>query len=458
MPATFPKDFLWGSATASYQIEGAVDEDGRGPSIWDVFSHTPGKVARGETGDVACDHYHRWREDVALLADLGVGAYRLSIAWPRVQPTGAGAFNQAGLDFYDHLVDALLAAGIAPVVTLYHWDLPQALQEKGGWVERDTAHRFAAYAERMATTLGDRVRLWTTFNEPWCVAYLGHASGEHAPGAHNPAAALTSVHHLNLAHGLGVQAIKAARSGAQTSIVWNLQALKPATDDAEDLEACAKLSRVGNEIFTDPVLGGSYPAALFEDTARFTTWDCIREDDLATIHQPIDAVGINYYTTATVAAAPGVLYDSQTAHPSPWIADDVRFIDPPGPRTDMGWLIDPSGLTTLLTDFHQRWPGIPLMVTENGAACADTIAADGGVHDPARIDYLDAHIGAVHAAIEDGAPVCGYFAWSLMDNFEWAHGYGKRFGLTYVDYPTQRRIPKDSFAWYQGVIARNGLA
>ncbi|MFF7178551.1 GH1 family beta-glucosidase [Streptomyces sp. NPDC008121] len=458
----FPAGFLWGTATAAYQIEGAAAEDGRTPSIWDTFSHTPGKVFEGHTGDVAVDHYHRFRDDVRMMADLGLSAYRFSVSWPRVQPTGRGPAVQKGLDFYRRLVDELLGAGIEPVVTLYHWDLPQDLEAAGGWPERATAERFGAYASLVADALGDRVSRFTTLNEPWCSAFLGYGSGVHAPGRTDPVAALRAAHHLNLGHGLAVQALRAALPGrAKPSISLNLHEVRPLTSSAADREAARRIDRVGNEVFLGPLLDGAYPPELLADTAALTDWAFVRDGDTATIRQPLDSLGINYYTPTVVSAvAEGAEKPQDDGHGasehSPWPgADDVAFHQAPGERTAMGWAVDPSGMYDLLTRVSARRPGLPLLITENGAAYEDVVGADGTVHDPDRIAYVHAHLAAVHRAIAAGADVRGYFLWSLMDNFEWAYGYAKRFGAVHVDYATQRRTPKSSAHWYARV-ARAG--
>ncbi len=458
-PLSFPPEFLFGAATASYQIEGAVTEDGRTPSIWDTFSHTPGKVRAGDTGDVAADHYHRMREDVALMKELGLGAYRFSVAWPRIQPGGSGPFNQKGIDFYSALVDELLDAGIKPVLTLYHWDLPQELEDAGGWTNRATAQAFAPYATQLAASLGDRVALWTTLNEPWCSAYLGYASGVHAPGRSDGADALAAVHHLNLAHGLAAQAIRAARPGAPISVTHNLHVIHPADPtSAADLDVVRRLDALGNRAFLGPELEGAYPEDLIADTAAVTDWGFVRDGDLAHIHQPLDLLGVNYYTTSVARHWDGVsprnLEDGHQAAPaSPWVGvDDVDFVQQEGPRTKMGWLVDPAGLTELLTRTARAYPGQPLIVTENGAAYDDVVSADGRVHDDQRVDYVRRHLGAISDAIAGGADVRGYLLWSLLDNFEWAWGYDRRFGIIRVDYETQQRVVKDSGRFYAEVI------
>lgn len=464
---TFPADFLWGSATASYQIEGAVTEDGRGPSIWDTFSATPGKVLNGDTGAVAADHYHRVDEDVALMKDLGLHAYRFSIAWPRVQPTGSGAFNPKGLDFYSRLVDQLRGADIAPVVTLYHWDLPQPLEDAGGWPNRDTAYRFADYARKVAEVLGDRVEIWTTFNEPWCSSYLGYASGVHAPGRHSHADSLAAAHHLNLAHGLGGRAILDVLPDAKLSITLNLHVTRAASTAPEDVDAKRRIDNLANEVFLQPVLEGRYPEELLADTASVTDWSFVQDGDAELCKVPLSVLGINYYSTGLVKKREGEYVpgdgkpgpDGHKSSPvSPWpAADDVEWLPQPGPYTAMGWNIEPEGLTELLVDVHTRYPDVPLAVTENGAAFYDTVAEDGRVHDVDRVTYLHDHIDAVGDAIDKGVDVRGYFVWSLMDNFEWAYGYDRRFGIVHVDYDTLVRTRKDSSYWYAELVRTNTI-
>jgi len=462
---TFPADFLWGSATAAYQIEGGTSDSGRGPSIWDTFSHTPGRTLNGDTGDVAVDHLHRWREDVAHMKALGLGAYRFSISWPRVQPGGSGNFNAEGIAFYSDLVNALIEAGIEPVVTLYHWDLPQELEDAGGWTNRRTAYRFAEYAERMARELGTGVSVWTTFNEPWCVAYLGYASGVHAPGRTDGAGALAAMHHLNLAHGLAGRAIRGVLGDAtKISITLNLHVTRPNDPtSAADLDAARRIDAVGNRAFLGPVLDGVYPADLLADTAHVTDWSFVHDGDLATIRVPLDVLGVNYYSTSRVRQFSGVGERVQAdghgdSASSPWVgADDVEFLQQPGPYTAMGWNIDPTGLTELLESLHATYPDQPLMITENGAAFDDEVSEDGAIHDARRVTYLHDHIEAVGAAIDAGADVRGYFVWSLMDNFEWAYGYDRRFGIIRVDYTTLVRSWKDSAFWYRELVRTNTL-
>ncbi|WP_165067797.1 GH1 family beta-glucosidase [Marisediminicola senii] len=453
----FPPGFVIGSATAAYQIEGAAAEDGRGPSIWDTFSHTPGKVWAGDTGDVADDHYHRLDHDLDLMVTLGLEAYRFSISWSRVQPTGSGAVNAAGLEFYSRLVDGLLARGIRPIATLYHWDLPQALENKGGWTNRATAYRFAEYAAIVGAALGDRVPVWTTLNEPWCSAYLGYGSGAHAPGVQDPAAALTAVHHLNLAHGLALFALRGVVTNSpEFSVTLNFHVLRGGGDGEQ--EAMRRIDALANRAFTWPILRGEYPADLQADTAGVTDWSFVRPGDLDTIRQPIDFLGVNYYSTATVRMWDGV---SPRQHAdghkntggSSWPGStDVEFIVQPGPYTDMGWNIAPEGLEELLVSLHEQFPGTPLVITENGAAFADEVV-DGEVHDVERVDYLHRHFVAAHRAMARGVDLRGYLVWSLLDNFEWAYGFSKRFGIVYVDYETQERIPKQSARWLSRLIA-----
>ncbi len=462
---TFPADFLWGAATASYQIEGAATEDGRGPSIWDTFSATPGKVDGGDTGAVADDHYHRTVEDIRHMTDLGLHAYRFSLAWPRIQPTGSGRFNSAGLAFYDRLIDDLLAAGIDPVVTMYHWDLPQALEDAGGWPVRETALRFGDYAERVVDAYRDRVKVWTTLNEPWCSAYLGYGAGVHAPGRTDGADALAAMHHLNLAHGLGAAAVRRELgTGATLSLTLNLHVVRPADpSDPEDLDAVRQIDAVANRAFLAPVLEGRYPDDLLTDTAHVTDWSFVHDGDLETTHSGLDVLGVNYYSTQLVrryvpdhekASADGHRASEHTA----WIgADAVEFLPLPGPHTAMGWNIDPSGMTELLVGLHQTYPDLPLMITENGAAFDDVVSPDGRVHDADRVAYLHDHIEAVGAAMDAGVDVRGYFVWSLLDNFEWAYGYSRRFGILRVDYDTLERTWKDSAHWYARLLATNAL-
>jgi beta-glucosidase len=439
----FPDGFTFGVATAAYQIEGAVSEDGRGRSIWDTFSHTPGRTANGDTGDTACEHYHRYAEDVALLADLGVGAYRFSIAWPRIQADGSGPANQRGLDFYSRLVDTLLERGIQPTPTLYHWDLPQALEDAGGWQSRDTAERFAEYAGIVAGRLGDRVPLWFTHNEPVVSAFYGYALGVHAPGKALLLDVFPVVHHMLISHGLAVQAMRPyLRPGARTAIVHNLALGRPAGPAPEDTAAALALSELTVHLFTDPAFGAGYPAAaldLLPDTAAAA----IRDGDTDLTALGHDVLGVNYY-------APQYAVAPSAGNPLPF-----ELAEPPAglPRSGLGGSVEPAGLVELLEHLRGRYPALPpVYLTENGAAYPDTVGADGSVHDPDRIAYLAGHLDAVRTAIDRGVDVRGYFCWSLLDNFEWAFGYDLRFGLVHVDYPTQRRTPKSSFAWYRDQI------
>ncbi|WP_214409050.1 GH1 family beta-glucosidase [Sphaerisporangium fuscum] len=457
----FPPGFVWGAATSAYQIEGATGADGRGTSIWDTFVRQPGRVVNGEDAEVAIDHYRRYRDDVAIMADLGLTAYRFSVSWPRIMPEGSGQVNEAGLDFYRRLVDELLAHGIQPWLTLYHWDLPQALEDAGGWPLRDTAARFADFAACVHQALGDRVRDWTTVNEPWCAAFLGYSSGEHAPGRREPAASVRAAHHLNLAHGLATQALRAQGAGAMIAGAVNLYAVSPHSDDPADLDAARRIDGLQNRFFLDALLKGSYPEDVLDDLSRVTEIDFIRDGDLATISAPLDRLMVNYYSRFTVSGKPGGAASAAAAPTgagSPWPgSEDVSFVNGGRPVTAMGWEIDESGLYEVLKRVADDYPAIPLVVSENGAAFDDVL--DGGaIDDRERLAYIEAHLRACHAAIEAGVPLKGYFAWSLMDNFEWAWGYGKRFGLVHVDYATQRRTPKASAFWYAGTIRRGGLS
>jgi beta-glucosidase len=458
----FPDGFLWGVATAAYQIEGAVAENGRTASIWDTFARRPGAIADGDTGDLAADHYHRYLEDVALMGALGIGAYRFSVSWPRVMPGGAGTPDPRGLDFYSRLVDALLEQGIRPVLTLYHWDLPQQLEDAGGWPKRETAYRFAEYAAAVGAALGDRVDVWTTLNEPWCSAFLGYGSGVHAPGRSEPDAALAAAHHLLLAHGLAAEALRnEIPSRARLSITLNLHAVRAARETEADLDAARRVDGLANRLFLDPLLRGRYPADVVEDTHGVTDWSFVRQGDEVTIAAPLDLLGVNYYTPTLVAAWDGAgrraLADGHapgkgTAWPG---CEGVEFPAQRGRRTSMGWNIDAGGLRDILLRLHEEHPGLPLVVTENGAAFDDRVEGAGVVRDADRVHYLHEHVVALHDAIEAGVGVRGYFLWSLLDNFEWTYGYSKRFGIFYVDFETQERVPKDSARWYQGVVTSN---
>jgi beta-glucosidase len=451
----FPEGFLWGAATSAYQIEGATHADGRGASIWDTFSSTPGKVFNGDTGQIATDHYHRYGDDVALMKDIGLKAYRFSVSWPRIQPDGTGAVNNRGLDFYHRLVDCLLEYGIEPWVTLYHWDLPQALQDRGGWAARDTAYRFAEYAEHVHAALADRVRYWTTLNEPQCVAFYGHASGTSAPGLADATTALCAIHHLLLGHGLALQALRAgARNGNEFGITLNLVPSAPASSAEYDVDAARRIDGLQNRIFLDPLLRGAYPADVLTDLERIVDLSCIKQGDERLIAQPMDLLGINYYLRWVVSGNSA----ARGPHPSPWTGSEhVTFVPGGGPTTAMGWEVDSSGLVDTLTRVAADYPPIPLYITENGAAYEDIVTEDGQIHDVDRLRYLKMHFCAAHQAIARGVDLRGYFVWSLLDNFEWTHGYSKRFGLVHVDYRTLRRTLKDSALWYRDIIKHNGL-
>jgi beta-glucosidase len=439
----FPKGFMWGAATASYQIEGAYDEDGKGESIWDRFSHTPGKVINGDTGNVACDHYHRYAEDVELMKKLGLQTYRFSIAWPRIYPLGKGKVNKAGLEFYSRLVDRLLDAGILPFVTLYHWDLPQALQEIGGWPNRDVAYYFRDYAVTVAEVLGDRVKHWITHNEPWVTAVLGYQMGIHAPGVKDNAASVLAAHNLMLSHGEAVRALRQViGEDAQLGITLNFSPAYPATDSAEDAAAARKADGFSNRWFLDPIFKSQYPADLLEGWGDLAKK--LELADLTTMSVPIDFLGVNYYTR-------------QLVRHDPQAQGGVAHLHPEGEYTEMDWEVFPQGLYDLLTRLQRDYNPAALYVTENGAAFKDVLAPGKKVHDERRIEYLKEHFAAAHRAIQDGVKLRGYYVWSLMDNFEWALGYTKRFGIVYVDYQTQARIPKESARWYHGVIQENGL-
>ncbi len=441
----YPEGFLWGVATSSYQIEGAWNEDGKGMSIWDTFSHTKGKIADGSTGDVACDHYHRWQEDIALMKQMGVNAYRLSVSWPRVLPRGRGTVNPKGLDFYDELVDGLLEAGIAPFVTLYHWDLPQALQDIGGWTSRDVACYFADYTAALAHRLGDRVTHWATHNEPWVAAWLGYGWGEHAPGIRSAACALQVAHHLLLSHGMAVEVLRdLSNPEAQVGIVLNLANVHPASDRQEDLAASRRAEGFHNRWFLEPLFAGSYPQDMSEWYGAQLPE--VRPGDMSCISRRVDFLGVNYYTRGIVKSNP---------EGGPLQLEHVRVED--SEHTEMGWEVYPQGLYELLVKVQQDYNPPALYVTENGAAFADEVTPDGKVQDDRRIAYLQNHLLQAHRAAQEGVPLKGYFAWSLLDNFEWAHGYTKRFGLVHVDFTTQRRIVKDSGWWYRRVIAENGV-
>lgn len=444
----FPEGFIWGVATSSYQIEGAWNEDGKGESIWDRFCHQPNRIANGDTGDVACDHYHRWSEDLALLKTLNVRAYRFSISWPRVLPEGKGKPNPKGLAFYQRLVDALLEAGIIPFVNLYHWDLPQALQETGGWPNRDTVEHFVEYAVLMLETLGDRVPYWITFNEPWVISFLGYADGMMAPGLCDYTQAYQTAHHLLLAHGKTVQAFREWRNrGSKIGIVLNVEYPEPETDSPADRDACQRFLEQYVSLFADPLFKGQYPQMLMDWIGAMAPK--IAPDDMTIIGSPMDFVGMNYYTARWVRYSPA-------GHLKAFVSPRTM---PMSGYTEMGWGIYPAGLTAMLLHYHENYGRNlpPMFLSENGCAARDVPDENGFVADWERIAYLRSHFLAASDAIRAGVDLRGYFVWSLLDNFEWAEGYRPRFGLVRVDYETQRRIPKKSFEWYRQVIVDNGL-
>ncbi len=442
----FPADFVWGAATSAFQIEGATTVDGRGPSIWDTFCAKPGAILDGSTGEPACDHYRRYPEDVSLLKSLGVSAYRFSIAWPRIIPAGRGLVEARGLDFYDRLVDELLRAGITPWATLYHWDLPQPLEDAGGWPVRATAEAFVPYVDAVTRRLGDRVKRWITHNEPWCASILGYRTGHHAPGRQEPAAALAAAHHLLLSHGMAVPVVRANVPGGKVGITLNLNPATPASDSPQDRDAARRFDGDFNRWFLDPVHGRGYPADVVADhaAAGVDALAAVRDGDLATIAVPTDFLGVNYYTRAITRG--------------PEEGNLPRAVPEPGPeaRTDIGWEVHPESFRALLVRLAREYPTGPVFITENGAATHDAPGRDGRIADARRVAYLEAHLAAIAAAQAEGAPVAGYFVWSLLDNFEWAYGYAQRFGIVWVDYATQARIPKDSARWYRGVVTRNG--
>ena len=435
MTNAFPKDFVWGAATAAYQIEGAWNEDGKGESIWDRFSHTPGKIENGDTGDVACNHYHRYRDDVALMRQLGLRGYRFSISWPRVVPEGRGAVNLAGLDFYDRLVDELLAANITPYVTLYHWDLPQALE--GGWLNRDTASYFGDYTALVVRRLGDRVKNWITLNEPWVSAFIGYRDGRHAPGVQNEKQAFQAAHYLLLAHGLGMQAIRSIAPQANAGIVIDMFPTEAGTDSPQDQAIAEEAWQRGAGWFLGPVLRGYYPPAVLR--ALGNDAPAILPGDMALMAQRIDLLGINYYSRHLIK-------NGEIVKPVPGAE-----------YTEMDWEVHPPAFGRLLRRVHRDYKLPHVFITENGAAFRDEVSADGHVHDPRRLNYLREHLQQIQSAIEAGVDVRGYFLWSLLDNFEWSYGFSKRFGIVHVDFKTQKRIVKDSGEWYARVIAQNEI-
>jgi beta-glucosidase len=447
----FPTGFLWGAATAAYQIEGAVAEGGRGQSVWDTFSHTPGKIANGETGDVACDFYHRWEHDLDILSAIGLSAFRFSVAWPRVQPTGRGEINQAGLDFYRAIVDGLRQREITPAITLYHWDLPQTLEDEGGWANRDTAERFAEYARIVAEAIGDAGGLWLTLNEPQQVAHQGYRVGTHAPGLKDDALAAAATHHLLLAHGLALGVLRETLpADAKLGIALDLHPVRAV--DARADEAAAILDAEQNRMFFDPVVHGQYPRAARPHLLPPAS--LIKPGDMSLICAPIDFLGLNYYN-------PHHLSYSEGARDEPGIVGCPGVVEfrPAGlPETSMGWIVDPTGLFDTLIAVNDETPeGLALYITENGCAAEDAVTIDGTVDDFDRIDYLHGHLAAAHGAVLRGVPLAGYFVWSLLDNFEWAWGYDKRFGLVFVDFDTQERVPKSSASFYGDVALKNAL-
>ncbi len=443
----FPASFRWGAATASYQIEGAVHEDGRGESIWDRFCSTPGKIHNNESGAIACDHYHRYQEDIQLMRELGLQAYRFSIAWSRILPTGRGRVNAAGLDFYERLADALLTAKIEPFVTLFHWDLPQALQDDfGGWASRDTSKAFVDYADIVSQRLGDRVKNWITLNEPQVAAHVGYEYGRHAPGISNPRLAWQVSHNLLLGHGLAVPVIRANSKNAQVGITLNLASVHGATDSDRDQFAARIEDGKNNRWYIEPIFRGSYPSDIVDLLEQNNIAPQVMNGDAAIIAVPVDFLGVNNYTRNVVR---------QRAGAAPGATEHTRING--AEYTEMGWEVYPAGLREVLVRLHQEYRVPRLYVTENGAAFPDTVSADAHVHDARRVNYYREYLTQAHVAISEGVPLAGYFAWSLMDNFEWAEGYSKRFGITYVDYTNQKRIIKDSGYWYRDTIAAHGV-
>lgn len=439
----FPEGFLWGTATASYQIEGGVYEDGRGETIWDRFSHTPGAVYQFQNGDTACDHYHRWKEDVEIMKLIGLNSYRFSIAWSRIFPEGKGSLNIKGLIFYRNLIDTLLSENIKPTITLYHWDLPQALEDKGGWLNRDTAKYFAEYVGFLFNTFRERDILWITLNEPWVSAFLGYGFGVHAPGKKDMKGAFISAHNLLLAHGLAVQAFYESGAKGKIGITLNLSPIYPASDKSEDKEAVKRQDAYTNRWFLDPVFYGKYPEDLWEKLIKFRWAFDYLQDDLKIISLPVDFLGVNYYTRTIVQNEPT----------DPFLG--VKRIPGPNEKTEMDWEVYPQGLYDLLVRLAKEYIKT-IYITENGAAFND-IVEDGRIRDEKRINYLKEHIKQAYRAIKDGVDLKGYYIWTLIDNFEWAFGYSKRFGIVYVDYDTQKRILKDSAYFYKKVIEENGL-
>ncbi len=442
----FPPDFLWGAATSAYQIEGAVSGGGRGPSIWDTYTHTPGKTLHGDTGDIACDHYHRWREDLELVHELGLNAYRLSLSWARLQPGGTGRLNQSAVDYYRGVLGRLREIGVRPFVTLYHWDLPQSLETAGGWPSRDTSSRFADYVGLVSGELGDLATDWITLNEPWCSAFLGYGSGAHAPGRMSLPDAVAAAHHLNLAHGLAVQAVRAVRPAAAIGVAEIITDIVPDSDSREDVAAARRLDANNNRMFLDPVLRGRYPDDVLEMYAGAGLLELAHDGDAAIISAPLDFLAVNHYHQVIARNDPL----------EPHLKVHERPAEPAS--TSLGWSIRPESLRNILLRITREYPALPLYVTENGASFEDYVDPTGAVCDSERIDYLRGYLGAAAQAIREGVNLKGYFAWSLMDNFEWAEGYRKRFGLIYVDFATQARIPKASAVWYRDLIGQHARA
>lgn len=439
----FPQGFLWGAANAAYQVEGAVAEDGRGPSIWDVFAHTPGKIVHGDTGDIACDQYHRLEADLDLMAEMGLGLYRFSVAWPRVLPAGTGAVNEKGLDYYDRLVDGLVARAIQPMLTLYHWDLPQALQEKGGWGDRAVADWFADYVDVVQRRLGDRIAFWNTLNEPWCVAFIGHRDGVFAPGLKDEALALKVVHHQLLAHARATEVLRAGgRDGI--GLALNLVSEVPASDRPQDIAATRRMDGIENRLFLDPLFRGSYPEDIVRHYVPVSDFGFVRPGDLEAIQRPLDFLGVNFYQQHITRADP--------ADPDRRVISEI----PGHRRTAMNIGFNPEGLRDLLLRVKADYTDVPIIITENGMAMSDYVDPDGRIRDSERIQFWDEHLSAVAEAIAAGVDVRGFVAWSFLDNYEWQVGYSRRYGMIYVDYRTQRRIWKDSGRWYQHVIEDNG--
>lgn len=446
----FPKGFIWGAATSAYQIEGATEEDGRGESIWDRFARSDSRIEDGSTGDVACDHYHRWQEDVALMKRLRLGAYRFSVAWPRVFASGRPPRNPRGLDFYDRLVDELLAQGIAPYATLYHWDLPQKLQDEGGWASRTTAEAFVDYADVVTRRLGDRVKAWITHNEPWCAGLVGYQVGRHAPGLRDWNAALAGSHHLLLSHGWSLPAVRRNSPGAEVGIALNLSPTVPASDSEADEDACRRHDGYMNRWFLDPMFRAQYPRDMWNEYEElgYLAKGFVRHGDLAAIATPIDFLGVNYYNR-TVARSDRI--------PEAENRPRKVFLAPESEWTDMGWEVYPLGLFEILDRVRRDYAPRKIYVTENGASYGEGPVPGGRVPDPKRVRFVRDHLLAARRSIDAGVPLAGYFLWSLLDNFEWERGYTQRFGITWVDYATQKRIPKDCALWYSGVIKENSV-